>query len=56
MLQELAVEPVKPSIFVKFNNFVTAVKEFEENQEKEEEPEKKTPEGNLFFFLESLKK
>lgn len=47
----MAVEPIKPNIFVKFNNLVNAVKELEENQKEEEEPEKKTPEGKLKFLL-----
>ncbi|XP_065200353.1 ryanodine receptor [Planococcus citri] len=42
--EELAAESTKPNIFVKFNNLVNAVKELEENQKEEEEPEKKTPE------------
>lgn len=41
------MESAKPNIFKRFSNFINTVKEFEEIQRKEEDTEKKTPEGML---------
>ncbi len=46
--KEIVAEPPKPNVFKRFSNFINAVKELEESQ-KEEEPEKKTPEGIKIF-------
>ena len=47
--QEQSVKPAEHNIFKRFNNFINAVKDLEENQKEEEEPGKKTPEGNNEF-------
>lgn len=52
---EEVTEEVKPNVVKRFFNFVNAVKEFEEEQKQEAEPEKKTAEGMTLLLYFSFK-
>jgi len=49
-LQETATGTVKPGPWKRLFNFINAVKELEIEPKQEEEPQKKSPEGEMLFL------
>jgi len=49
-LQELATDKIKPGPLKRLFNFINAVKELEIEAKQEEEPQKKSPEGEILFL------
>lgn len=48
--QEPATDSVKPGPLKRLYNIINAVKELEIEPKQEEEPQKKSPEGEMFFL------